>query len=195
MNTSLSRLRRAIEAATAGTISQIVNTTDNLLRIDDDLVQTDFEAFDAALRARRAAATPEERSTADQAVVDSYGGSLAEGMSTEWIENARAGIQRGALDAVASLARTIVADDPRRTLDLLEIARVFDPHNEHIYRDIMRLQARLGQPDGVSRTLSLLITRLAQLDDAPTAETVELARRLVSDGRLAPPHDQVTAPA
>lgn len=193
MNTSLSRLRRAVESATGGAISQIVSTNDNLLRIDSDLVTTDYEAFDAALRARRAATTAEERLVADQAVVDSYGGSLAEGMSTEWIENARAGIQRSALDAVASLARAIVDDDPRRTLDLLEIARVFEPHNEHIYRDIMRLQARLGQPDAVSRTLALLTTRLAEIDDRPAPGTVELAQHLTSADQPSRTRGQATA--
>jgi hypothetical protein len=39
------------------------------------------------------------------------------------------GCRRDALDAVAALARALVDDDLEQTLDLLELARAFDPHN------------------------------------------------------------------
>lgn len=99
-------------------------------------------------------------------------------MSTDWIETAREAIRRDAIDAVAALAHALVEHDPQRTLDLLEIARTFDPHNELIYRDIMRLQERLGQLDAIPRTLTLLTTRLAEVDDRPTPQAISLADRL-----------------
>jgi hypothetical protein len=120
-----------------------------------------------------------ERVNAYRAVVNNYGGPLAEGMSTlAWIEPAREAIRRDAIDAVAALARALVEDDPQQTLDLLEIARAFDPHNELLYRDIMRLQERLGQLDAIPRTLALLTTRLAEIDRQPSPQTRELAARL-----------------
>src|ERR1700738_3236529 len=99
-------------------------------------------------------------------------------MTNEWIQTAREAIRRDAIDAVAALARALVEDDPQQTLDLLEIARAFDPHNEALYRDIMRLQERLGQLDAIPRTLTLLTTRLAEIDDRPTEQAISLAARL-----------------
>ena len=127
-------------------------------------------------------------------MIDSYTGVLADGLSTEWIETARESIRRDALEAVAALARALVATDPTQTLELLEVARAFDPHNEVLYRDIMRLQARLDRPDAIPRTLRLLTTRLAELSEAPSPDTVDLADRL-SRRRAATEFSQLDSPA
>jgi hypothetical protein len=42
----------------------------------------------------------------------------------------------------------------------------------------MRLQERLGQLDAIPRTLTLLTTRLAEVDAAPTPQACGLAARL-----------------
>jgi DNA-binding SARP family transcriptional activator len=178
VNTSLSRLRRAVAAATEGTLSDVVLAGEGRYRLAPELVEVDYWSFAAAVAARRAAATAQDRVEAYRRIVDSYTGSLADGLSTEWIETAREAIRRDAIDAVAALARALVDDDPQQTLDLLEIARAFDPHNELIYRDIMRLQERLGQLDAIPRTLTLLTTRLAEIDDRPTSQAIDLAERL-----------------
>ena len=178
MNTALSRLRRSVSAATGGALSDIVMVGESRYRLDPAVVDVDFWSFDAAVAARRAATTDQQRVDAYRAVVDSYGGPLADGMSTEWIETAREAIRRDAIDAVAALARALVTDDPQQTLDLLEIARAFDPHNEALYRDIMRLQERLGLIDAIPRTLTLLATRLAEVDNRPTEHAIGLATRL-----------------
>ncbi|MFI7679545.1 transcriptional regulator [Actinophytocola sp. NPDC049390] len=178
MNTSLSRLRRALTAATEGALSDIVLVGEGRYRLDPGLVEVDYWSFAAAVAARRAATSDRDRVEAYRRIVDSYRGPLADGMSTEWIETAREAIRRDAIDAVAALARALVEHDPQQTLDLLEIARAFDPHNELIYRDIMRLQERLGQLDAIPRTLALLTTRLAEVDDRPTPQAISLAERL-----------------
>lgn len=178
MNTALSRLRHSVSVATGGALSDIVVVGEGRYQLDPAVVDVDFWSFDAAVAARRAAATHQQRVDAYRAVVDSYGGPLADGMSTEWIETAREAIRRDAIDAVAALARALVADDPQQTLDLLEIARAFDPHNEALYRDIMRLQERLGLIDAIPRTLALLTTRLAEIDNRPTEHAIALATRL-----------------
>ncbi|GAA1020466.1 MULTISPECIES: bacterial transcriptional activator domain-containing protein [Amycolatopsis] len=147
-------------------------------RLDPATVDVDFWRFASAVTARRAAATAQHRTDACEAIVTHYGGTLADGLDSEWLAAAREATRRDALDAVAALARARVADDPDYTLDLLETARAFDPHNELVYRDIMRLQHRLGRHDAISRTLTLLRTRLAELDTTPTTDTVALAQRL-----------------
>lgn len=178
LNTALSRLRRAVSRATDGAVGDIVIIGDSRYQLDPALVDVDYWHFDHAVHARRTAATERARIDAYRQVVDSYGGPLAEGMSTEWIESVREAIRRDAIDAVAALARSLVDTDPHQTLDLLEIARAFDPHNEALYRDIMRLQARLGQLDAIPRTLALLTNRLAEIDDHPSDEALTLATRL-----------------
>ncbi|SER91817.1 DNA-binding transcriptional activator of the SARP family [Actinokineospora terrae] len=178
LNTSLSRVRRAVTAATNGTVSDVVIVGESRYQLDPDLVEVDYHRFAAAITARRLATTDQDRVDAYRVIVDSYTGPLADGTSSEWIETVREAIRRDAIDAVAALARAMVGDDPQQTMDLLEMARSFDPHNELIYRDIMRLQAHLGQLDAIGRTLALLTTRLAEIDERPTDHTVELAARL-----------------
>ncbi|MGW5053961.1 BTAD domain-containing putative transcriptional regulator [Actinokineospora sp. NPDC004072] len=178
LNTTLSRLRRALAAATDGAAADLVVIGEGRYRLDPELVEVDFHRFAAAMTDRRFAATDAERISAYRRVVDSYTGPLADGLSTEWIETARESVRRDALDAVAALARALVDHDPQQTLDLLEIARAFDPHNEAVYRDIMRLQERLGQLDAIPRTLALLTARLAEVDDHPSRQAIDLAERL-----------------
>jgi DNA-binding SARP family transcriptional activator len=178
LNTALSRLRRSLSEATGAAVGDITTFGEGRYQLDPDLVDVDYWRLGDAVAARRAACSTGERITTYQRVVDCYGGSLAEGMDTEWIDAAREATRRDAIDAVAALARALVDSDPQRTLDLLETARAFDPHNELLYRDIMRLQQRLGHLDAIPRTLTLLGTRLAEIGEAPTADARSLAARL-----------------
>ncbi|WP_434447675.1 BTAD domain-containing putative transcriptional regulator [Lentzea sp. E54] len=178
LNTTLSRLRRTLSAATGAASGDIVVNGDGRYRLDADMVQVDYWRFANAVTARRAAVDDRARVAAYREIVDSYGGQLAEGIGAEWLEPVREATRRDAVDAVAALARALVDTDPQQTLDLLEIARAFDPHNERVYRDIMRLQHKLGHRDAVPRTLALLTTRLAEIDARPDAQTRELAARL-----------------
>jgi hypothetical protein len=45
-------------------------------------------------------------------------------------------------------------------------------------RDIARFQAHLGRHDAIPRTLALLTTTLAEIDDQPSPETVSLCEFL-----------------
>ncbi|HEX6401689.1 MAG TPA: transcriptional regulator [Pseudonocardiaceae bacterium] len=178
LNTALSRLRRAVNQATDGTVSDLTTTGEGRYQLDPSFVTVDYWHLCDAVAARQKASSNSERIAAYQRIVDCYRGSLAEGVDAEWIEAPREATRRDALDAVAALARALVDSDPQRTLDLLETARAFDPHNELLYRDIMRLQHRLGHLDAIPRTLALLTTRLAEIDESPTAQALELAARL-----------------
>ncbi|KOX19269.1 transcriptional regulator [Saccharothrix sp. NRRL B-16348] len=178
LHTALARMRHAVATATDQTVTDIVVVGNGRYQLDPTVITVDYWRFADAVTTRRTATTAQKRVHAYQQVVDNYGGPLADGMSTAWIEPAREAIRRDAIDAVAALARALVESDPQRTLDLLEVARAFDPHNELLYRDIMRLQERLGQLDAIPRTLSLLTTRLAEVDEAPTPHARELAAGL-----------------
>jgi hypothetical protein len=68
--------------------------------------------------------------------------------------------------------------EPDQALALLERARIFDRYNEAIYRGIARFQAHLGRHDAIPRTLALLTTTLAEIDDQPSPETVFLCEFL-----------------
>jgi DNA-binding SARP family transcriptional activator len=178
LRTVLSRIRRALDTATRGAVGELVLAEHGRYRLDPAVVEVDYRGFADAVTRRRTAITPERRADAYEAIVAHYGGLLADGLDSEWLVAAREATRRDALDAVAALARARVAADPDYTLDLLETARAFDPHNELLYRDIMRLQHALGRHDAISRTLTLLRTRLAEVDATPTVDTVDLAGRL-----------------
>jgi DNA-binding SARP family transcriptional activator len=179
LHTALARMRRDLGEATGGAVTDIALVDNGHYRLDPAVVHVDYWRFENAMAARRAAATDAQRIAAYREVVNSYGGPLAEGMSKiEWSEPAREAIRRDAIDAVSGLARALVDHDPQQTLDLLEVARAFDPHNELLYRDIMRLQERLGLIDAIPRTLTLLTTRLAEVNTRPSEHTIGLATRL-----------------
>ncbi|MBB3666208.1 DNA-binding SARP family transcriptional activator [Prauserella sediminis] len=178
IRTVLARLRRVLSEATGATATNLILAERGHYRLNFALVTVDYRDFAAAVARRRYAATPDERTAATEAIVTGYTGTLADGLDAEWLVPVREATRRDALDAVAALARARVADDPSSTLDLLETARSFDPHNELLYRDIMRLQHTLGRHTAIAGTLTLLRTHLADLDTTPTADTIELAHRL-----------------
>ena len=181
LHTALSRLRQAVTEATNGAVPGLVNIHSGRYRLDPAMVVVDYWRFAAAVTARRTAASNGARLTAYHEIVNSYQAPVAEGLHCEWIEPVREAIRRDALDAVAALARALVDSDPQQTLDLLEIARTFDPYNELLYRDIMRLQGKLGQIDAIPRTLHLLTTRLVEIGETPSALARELADHLTQD--------------
>ncbi len=128
--------------------------------------------------ARRVAATDADHARLDQQIVAAYHGQLADGLSAEWLELPREAARRDALDAATRLAARVRDTDPGRSLELLELARGFDPYNEPLYRQIMLIQHRLGRTDAIGRTLAMLTTRLTELDEIPDLHTIALADRL-----------------
>ncbi|MEV0705204.1 bacterial transcriptional activator domain-containing protein [Saccharopolyspora sp. NPDC050389] len=177
LNTALSRLRATLARATHDDAGDIVDTSNRHLRLNADLVEVDYHHFTQAEHASRDRDTT-HRLAALREIVDAYRGELGEGIDSEWIHTVRHAAQRTAINAISELARHHVADDPRHTLELLETATSFDPYNEHLYRDIMRLQDRLGTHDGIPRTLALLEARLRDIDCEPAPETRALAAAL-----------------
>ncbi|VVJ21529.1 Uncharacterised protein [Amycolatopsis camponoti] len=178
LRTVLSRLRSTVDNATSPDLGDLVVAEHGRYRLEPAVVEVDYWVFAGALARRRTTTDDQQRAAAYAAIVASYGGELAAGVEAEWITALREGVRRDALDAVAALARARVQSDPESTLELLESARDFDPHNELLYRDIMRLEHNLGRHDAIARTLRLLEARLAEIDETPTSATIEFAERL-----------------
>jgi DNA-binding SARP family transcriptional activator len=178
LNTAISRLRRALGRATANLVTDLIRHTDSRLHLDDRLVTVDLWRFRAAWDAARRSTADSERISAYRAMTDAYHGPLGKDVDADWVATPRQSLHRAATDATRNLAKLMVKIDPQQTLDLLDSARNWDPHNEHLYRDIMRLQAQLGQIDAVSRTFDLLAARLAEIKVKPTRETRELVAGL-----------------
>lgn len=183
LHNALSRLRRALNTATNGTITDLVLNDDGRYHLNTELVTTDYEQF------HRAIDTP--RSAGDHLAldhlrdsIDLYQGELAEDLTSPWIEPFRESIRRDMLDALGVLIRAHGKRDSKTMLMLLERTRRLDRYNESVYRDIIRTQASLGQYDAVQRTLTLLETTLAEIDEQPSTETRELVTFLHS--RTAP---------
>jgi two-component SAPR family response regulator len=171
-------LRRNLSKATHDQLNEITRNDDGRYHLDPTLVTVDYWQFHDALRTRRRATTDAERLDALHQATELYRSGLAEDLSTEWIEAPREATRRDALDALGVLIRALGDRDPERRLDLLERARVLDPYNESVYRDIIRTQALLGQHESIPRTLTLLTTTLAELDQQPSDETTNLAEFL-----------------
>ena len=178
LHTTLNRLRRSLAAASGGGLSEITRADGDRYRLDPQIVENDFGRLRTALATRRAASDDEARAHACRAILGAYTGELGEGVAADWIETPREAVRRDVLDAAVTLARHVAASDPQEALDVLETARGLDPYNEQLYRDIMRLQQRLGRVSSIGHTLALLTSRLAEIDQTPEPATAALAQRL-----------------
>ncbi|MGC7093967.1 BTAD domain-containing putative transcriptional regulator [Amycolatopsis lurida] len=174
---TLSQLRRALRRAHDDDTLDIIVHQDSHYRLDQTILTADlWRLQDAITASHQAPAT--EAVAASNRVTELYRGDLAEGITADWIDGPREALRRDVLDAFSTLIRKIRTDHPEQALTLLERARHLDPYNEAIYRDLMRLQARLGQHDSIPRTLHLLTTSLADLDQRPAPSTLSLADAL-----------------
>jgi DNA-binding SARP family transcriptional activator len=187
---TLSQMRRAIRTATNSSVDSLIVHQDGYYTLDPDVVDVDLWHVNDALHTSRHATTERERTAALHQIAELYNGDLAEGLNADWLDTPREALRRDVLDALATLIHRIREQDPEQTLSLLEQARHLDPHNEAIYRDIIRTQARLDHHDAIKRTLDLLNTALAEIDTSPSAETRTLAAELQrrSASSTATPH-------
>ncbi|MFJ9179414.1 hypothetical protein [Streptomyces sp. NPDC102360] len=179
---TVSQLRRALRTATHDEIHDIVHHHDGRFALAHDQVAVDVWDLQWALHQARTAESDDARGAALEQAIDAYTGDLGVDIDSEWAEAPREALRRDVLDAISALTRRLSRRDPGRCLTLMERARVLDRYNEAIYCDIMRLQARLGRHAGLPRTLSLLSTELAELDEEPSRETVALCESLQRKG-------------
>jgi DNA-binding SARP family transcriptional activator/nucleoid-associated protein YgaU len=175
---TLSQMRRAIRTATNNGADSVITHKDGYYALNHEMADVDLWHISNALRTSRHATTERERTAALHQVAELSNGDLADGLTADWLGTPRETLRRDVLDALAALIHRIREQNPEQTLSLLEQARHLDPHNEAIYRDIIRTQARLGQHDAITRTLGLLNTTLAEIDTSPSPETRALSAEL-----------------
>ncbi|SEP53804.1 LysM peptidoglycan-binding domain-containing protein [Amycolatopsis saalfeldensis] len=174
---TLSQLRRALRRTTGDDALDLIVLHDGRYGLDPTTVTIDLWQLQDALATSRGG-PPADAIAALNRVTELYCADLAEGIAADWIDGPREALRRDVLDTLSTLVRRVRHDDPGHALALLEHARWLDPYNEAIYRDLMRTQARLGRHDSIPRTLHLLTTALAELDQRPTRGTHELADAL-----------------
>ncbi|MFD4560501.1 BTAD domain-containing putative transcriptional regulator [Streptomyces sp. NPDC058469] len=182
---TLSQLRRALRTATHDTFGDVTVHDDGRYFLDASQVTVDlWHVTDTLAVSRQGVSELDYRPSVERAV-DLYSGDFATDVTAEWAEEPREAFRRDVLDAVSALVRLLRDGEPERALALLERVRRIDPYNEAIYRDIARFQAHLGRHDAVPRTLHLLTTTLAGIDEQPSRETralfVALQRREAED--------------
>jgi DNA-binding SARP family transcriptional activator len=172
---TLSTLRKSLSEVTEGLVTALVLNSDGRYHLDPAVVGTDYGQFHTAL-VDRVTAAEDERLDAHRRLASLYQGELAEDLDRLWLDAPREAAHRNVLDAVGVLIGA--ETDPATLLPLLERARELDPHNEGIYQAIIRTQARLEQYEAITRTVALLTTRLNELGQRPSEDTVNLVQFL-----------------
>ncbi|MCI2420079.1 hypothetical protein MOQ72_21795 [Saccharopolyspora sp. K220] len=174
----LSQIRKALADATDDQATDLISQHEEHVALNPDLVAVDYWQLNQAEHDQHLANTDDDRFAAWSRSAAVYRGEIAEGMSALWLDGPREAAHRTVVDALAGMAATYRARDPQRQLQLLEHARLLNPENEDIYRDIIRVQAKLGHIDAISRTINLLTTTLADIGERPDPSTLTLARAL-----------------
>lgn len=180
---ALRKARDILRTATGLPRPMFIILASERYRLDPALVGVDLWRFDAALARARSAASDGAQLAALRQAAALYQGPLADGSAYDWAERYAEHARRRALDALARIAELLQPADPELALQALETAIAHDPYNEAVYQKIMHLQAGLGRPDAVTRTLRLLQARLAELDLSPDPATLQAAN--VTAGYLA----------
>ena len=173
LNSTLTRLRRILRSIDPG-LAALAQLLDGRYQLHPELISVDYWDFLVAAT-DLTNPDPAARRAACDAVVALYRGPLGTDHDGEWLITLREATRRRYLEALTTLARMTIVEDPERTLELLETARNLEPLNEAIYRDIIRIQHRLGRPDDAALTLVLLQAQLADIDATPEPATLALA--------------------
>ncbi|TDB88829.1 hypothetical protein E1264_10025, partial [Actinomadura sp. KC216] len=173
-NTAVANIRKTLRTATGLREPMYVIRTAGRYQLDPDLIDIDEQRLNAALTHARHATTDTERLTALKPVADLYTAEFATDLTHDWAENHREHLRRAVTDALTRLCRLLQPDHPEQALTTLEQAISHDPYAEHLYRNLMQLQAELGDPDAAKRTYQLLTNRLTDLDTEPDDQTHQL---------------------
>jgi DNA-binding SARP family transcriptional activator len=136
LNSTLTRLRRTLRTIDPG-LAALAQLVEGRYQLHPELVSVDYWDFLVAAT-DLTNADPTARRAACHAVLALYRGPLGADHDGEWLITVREATRRRYLDALTTLARITIAEDPERTLDLLETARNLEPLNEAICRDIIR---------------------------------------------------------
>ncbi|MWA04612.1 LysM peptidoglycan-binding domain-containing protein [Actinomadura sp. LD22] len=179
-NSATTNIRKLLRAGTGLTKPMYLNYIGGRYHIDPNLIEIDLWQLTATLDEAERATSDAERIKALAAVSDLYTGEFASGFESEWAQTHREYLRRTVVNALGRYVQLIHGDDPDRALATLERAITHDPYSEPLYREIMRLQARLGRLDAVQRTYQLLASRLSEIDAEPGKDSRQLLTELRS---------------
>ncbi|WP_067902636.1 BTAD domain-containing putative transcriptional regulator [Nocardia vaccinii] len=179
LTNALGRLRGAVATATGHQAVLLIEDRPRY-RLDPAAVTVDYWEFTAAVVARRQTSAEAEHIAASRRILDiaSATATLAADLSDPWVEQLREAARHSTLNALGWLANHTLTQDPRTTLGMLETAVETDPYNEPVWQDILRLHAKLGEYDALTRTYSLLTRKLAEIDATPSPQTRQLLEQL-----------------
>ncbi|TMQ90008.1 hypothetical protein ETD83_37315, partial [Actinomadura soli] len=173
-NTAVANIRKTLRTATGLREPMYVLRTAGRYHLDPDQIDVDEQHLAAALAHARHATTDTERLTALKPVPNLYTAEFATDLTHDWAESHRELLRRHVTDALTRLAQLHQHDHPEQALRTLEQAITHDPYAEHLYRNLMQLQAEHDHPDAARRTYQLLTNRLNALDIEPDDQTHQL---------------------
>ncbi|GAA1834862.1 BTAD domain-containing putative transcriptional regulator [Actinomadura chokoriensis] len=177
-NTATTNIRKVLRAVTGLTEPKYILHAAGQYRIDPDLIDVDLWQLTTTLMDAERAADDTERINTLASVSDIYTGGFASGYEHEWANAHREYLRRAVVDALSYFVQLTQETQPERALAALERAITHDPYSEPVYRNVMRLQARLDRPDAVRRTYQLLASRLDEIDAEPHEDTHQLMAAL-----------------
>ncbi|WP_067469495.1 BTAD domain-containing putative transcriptional regulator [Actinomadura macra] len=177
-NTAVANIRKVLRTHTGLREPMFVIHIAGRYRLDSHLINIDLWQLTRALTHGRHATNDTERTAALKPITNLYTADFATDLTYHWAEAHREYLRRAAIDALTQHARHLQHDHPEQALAVLEQAITHDPYAEHLYRDVMQLQTRLGHPDAAHRTYQLLTTRLTDLNTEPNDQTHQLLTNL-----------------
>lgn len=175
---TLSQIRKALDGCSDGQGDDLIVHSGDRIALNRDAVSVDYWEMADADRARRIATTDADRVAAWERIVAAYTAKIDLDIRPLWLDGPREEAHRTAVDALSALAAHCRDADPYRRLQLLEHARMLNPENEAIYREIIETQATLGLTDAISRTIGLLTHTLAETGQRPSTDILLRAREL-----------------
>jgi DNA-binding SARP family transcriptional activator len=184
----LGNLRRALDTAGSNNAQVIPRIVDRY-QANPDVIGCDLWRFQHALTAAANDSDAAAKTVALQQALAAYQGDLVEGADYDWALTEREDLRRQASTAATRLAELHQhAGDPQRALDVLDQAVRWDPYNEQLYQQIMRIHAQLGRVEEIRRTYRRLELRMADLDDDPSEPTRQLRDQLLRAARSSTSH-------
>lgn len=177
-------LLRKVTDATEGARFVIYDSKVRRYAVDADLVEVDLWQMLTCIEAANRATNDDQAALAAlRQAIELYGGDFAAGFEQAWAVEHATTIRHTITQAWARIAEILEADEPDQAVAALGSAIDLEPVNEELYRRLMRIHGRTGNPDRVRATLKLLERRLADLGDSEPSQ----ATRRVADRQLSGP--------
>jgi DNA-binding SARP family transcriptional activator len=170
----MSELRGLLIDATG---TETILRTGERYHLDPEQVTVDLWDLNDAIERASIALDPAAHIAALREVIALHTGVVADGNSWLWLYPHREATRRRLLDAYVALADT--EPDPQNALAHIQDAISLDPYNEDVYQRAMRLHARLGNTEGIRRTLRALSERLTELEIRVSPKTQQVATDLI----------------